>query len=161
MKLAVHYMRKNASERKGLIVCTASNAGIYPFPIAPIYGTTKHGVVGMVRSLANSLQPEGIRINAICPNVIGMFPTLFSLFNSKCSDENTATGLADENLFSHMMLTPMSVAIDAVRELVTNTSMAGVTAEVSGEKFTIREPPEFVDDFARQNFQSFLNLGYA
>lgn len=71
VKLAVHYMRKNSSEQKGLIVCTASNAGLYPFSIAPMYGTSKHGVVGTVRSLAKSLHLEGIRINAICPNCIG------------------------------------------------------------------------------------------
>ncbi len=142
MKLAVHYMRKNSSEQKGLIVCTASNAGLYPFPIAPMYGTSKHGVVGTVRSLAKSLQPEGIRINAICPNCI-------------------ATGLADDNLFSQMLLTPMSVAIDAIRVFVANQSMTGVTAEISGEKFTIRDPPELVDELTRKNFETFWSLGYA
>jgi NAD(P)-dependent dehydrogenase (short-subunit alcohol dehydrogenase family) len=142
VKLAVHYMRKNSSEHKGLIVCTASNAGLYPFPIAPMYGTSKHGVVGTVRSLAKPLEPERIRINAICPNCI-------------------ATGLADDHLFSHMLLTPMSVAIDAVREFVTNQNMTGMTAEISGEKFTIRDPPEMVDDLTRKNFDTFWSLGYA
>jgi len=142
VKLAIYYMRKNSSEQKGLIVCTASNAGLYPFPIAPMYGTSKHGVVGMVRSLAKPLQTEGIRINAICPNCI-------------------ATGLADENLFSHMLLTPMSVAIDAVREFVSNPSMTGMTAEISGEKFSIRDPPEMIDELTRKNFDTFWSLGYA
>jgi len=142
VKLAVHYMRKKTSVEKGLIVCTASNAGLYPFPIAPMYGTSKHGVVGTVRSLAKPVEPEGIRINAICPNCI-------------------VTGLADDNLFSHMLLTPMSVAIDAIREFVTNPKLSGVTAEISGEKFTIREPPEMVDEMTRKNFDTFWSLGYA
>ncbi|KAG0646832.1 15-hydroxyprostaglandin dehydrogenase [Hyphodiscus hymeniophilus] len=142
VKLAVHYMRKTPSQRKGLIVCTASNAGLYPFSIAPMYGTSKHGVVGTVRSLAKPLESEGIRINAICPNCI-------------------ATGLADDNLFSRMLLTPMSVAIDAVREFVTNQAMTGVTAEISGETFTIRDPPEMIDEMTRKNFDTFWNLGYA
>lgn len=70
-------MRKNTTvaenERKGSIICTASNAGIYPFPIAPMYSTTKHGVIGAVRSLARNLEKEGIQINAICPNCIGTY----------------------------------------------------------------------------------------
>ncbi|KAH7130022.1 putative short chain dehydrogenase/reductase [Dendryphion nanum] len=142
IKLAVHYMRKKSSEQKGLIVCTASNAGLYPFPIAPMYGTSKHGVVGIVRSLAKPLEPEGIRINAICPNCI-------------------ATGLADDNLFSNMLLTPISVAIDAINEFVMNSKLSGVTAEISGEKFTVREPPEMVDEMTKKNFDTFWSLGYA
>src|SRR6187402_1064986 len=68
-------MRKNTtSPQKGHIICTASNAGLYPFPIAPMYGITKHGVVGAVRSFAKPLEADGIRINGICPNCIGMFP---------------------------------------------------------------------------------------
>jgi len=64
-------MRKNNSKEKGLIVCTSSDAGIYPFPIAPLYATAKHALVGAVRSFAMPLEKEGIRINALCPNCIG------------------------------------------------------------------------------------------
>ncbi|KAG4427643.1 hypothetical protein IFR05_016874 [Cadophora sp. M221] len=142
IKLAVYYMRKNTSSQKGHIICTASNAGLYPFSIAPMYGVTKHGVVGAVRSFAKPLEADGIRINAVCPNCI-------------------VTGLADENLFSSMILTPMSTLISAIQEFTTNTSLTGVTAEISGEKFTIRHPPEFVDDITQKNFDAFWALGYA
>jgi hypothetical protein len=60
-----------------------------------------------------------------------------------------------------MLLTPMSVAIDAIREFVMNSSMTGVTAEISGERFTIRDPPEWVDEMTRKNFDTFWALGYA
>lgn len=78
IKLAVHYMRKNISREKGLIICTSSNAGLYPFPIAPMYAIAKHGVVGAVRSFAKPLEAEGIRINAVCPNCIGMSSAFIS-----------------------------------------------------------------------------------
>jgi NAD(P)-dependent dehydrogenase (short-subunit alcohol dehydrogenase family) len=77
VKLAAHYMAKNppreteSGSSKGSIICTASNAGIYPFPIAPLYAATKSGVIGLVRSLARSLQQERIQINALAPAVIG------------------------------------------------------------------------------------------
>lgn len=71
IKLGVHYMRKNSGSHKGLIICTSSNAGLYPFVMAPMYGIAKHGVVGAVRSLAPSLKGDGIQINALCPNCIG------------------------------------------------------------------------------------------
>lgn len=57
---------------RGGIICTASNAALYAFPIAPVYSATKHAVIGLVRSLQRRLGQEGIRINAIAPAVIGM-----------------------------------------------------------------------------------------
>jgi hypothetical protein len=71
------------------------------------------------------------------------------------------TGLADDNLFAHMTVTPMLTLINAVHELTTNESHNGVIAEISGEKFTFREPPEFVDDISRENLEAFWTLGYA
>jgi NAD(P)-dependent dehydrogenase (short-subunit alcohol dehydrogenase family) len=55
---------------KGRIICTASNAGLYPFPVAPLYAATKHAVVGLVRSLGRPLQQQEIQINALAPAVI-------------------------------------------------------------------------------------------
>jgi NAD(P)-dependent dehydrogenase (short-subunit alcohol dehydrogenase family) len=56
---------------RGTIICTASNAGIYPFPMAPLYAATKAGVIGLVRSLARPLGQADIQINALAPSVIG------------------------------------------------------------------------------------------
>ena len=74
VKLASHYMNKKKdanSASRGLIVCTASNAGLYPFPVAPLYATSKFGVIGLVRSLALPLQRHGIQINGLAPAVLG------------------------------------------------------------------------------------------
>ena len=54
----------------GAIVATASLAGLTPYPSDPIYGLTKHAVVGFVRSVSKQLQPKGIRINAVCPGFV-------------------------------------------------------------------------------------------
>jgi hypothetical protein len=60
-----------------------------------------------------------------------------------------------------MILTPISVAVDAVREFMTKPELTGATAEVSGEKFTLRSPPEYVDEITRKNMDAFWSLGYA
>ncbi|MCS7006222.1 MAG: SDR family oxidoreductase [Gaiellaceae bacterium] len=49
------------------IVATASLAGLTPIPDDPVYGLTKHAVVGFVRSVAPSLAERRIRVQALCP----------------------------------------------------------------------------------------------
>jgi NAD(P)-dependent dehydrogenase (short-subunit alcohol dehydrogenase family) len=51
----------------GCIVVTASLAGLTEVADDPVYGLTKHAVVGFVRSVAPQLEARGIRIQAVCP----------------------------------------------------------------------------------------------
>ncbi|RLL99438.1 hypothetical protein CFD26_102004 [Aspergillus turcosus] len=150
VKLAAHYMVKNPSREsqsgsltKGSIICTASNAGIYPFPIAPLYAATKSGVIGLVRSLARSLEKEQIQINALAPAVI---------------ETNIAP---DAALFRAMILTPMSTATRAVALLVGDSSLTGKVVELHGEEVTFAEPPAYVDEDTGTNIEMFWKLGYA
>ena len=53
--------------RGSTIVVTASLAGLTAIPDDPVYGLTKHAVVGFVRSVAPQLAVRGIRIQAVCP----------------------------------------------------------------------------------------------
>jgi NAD(P)-dependent dehydrogenase (short-subunit alcohol dehydrogenase family) len=53
----------------GAIVVTASLAGLTGSPDL-FYATAKHAVVGLVRSAAPLLLPDGIRINALCPGLV-------------------------------------------------------------------------------------------
>ena len=60
-----------AIERRGggALVATASLAGLIAFPPDPVYTLTKHGVVGLVRSLAPQLEAKRITVNAVCPGI--------------------------------------------------------------------------------------------
>ncbi len=51
----------------GSIVATASLAGLVPTPVTPVYSLTKHAVVGLVRSVAETLKNENIRVTAVAP----------------------------------------------------------------------------------------------
>lgn len=59
-----------AERRSGAIVLTASTAGMRGFPNAGSYTASKHGVLGLMRSLAIELAPYRVRVNAICPTTV-------------------------------------------------------------------------------------------
>jgi len=52
------------------IVGISSIEGIIGHGNIPAYTASKHGLIGLTRSLAARLGPEGIRINAVCPGYI-------------------------------------------------------------------------------------------
>ena len=54
----------------GHIVNTASMAGWMPTPFMTVYGTTKHAVVGLSRSLRIEAASHGVRVSVLCPGVI-------------------------------------------------------------------------------------------
>ncbi|MBA3906009.1 MAG: SDR family NAD(P)-dependent oxidoreductase [Pseudonocardiales bacterium] len=51
----------------GVIIATASLAGLTGMPGDALYTLSKHAVVGYVRAAAPVLATEGIRVNAVCP----------------------------------------------------------------------------------------------
>ncbi len=56
-----------AGGRGGSIVITSSGAGLKGFPNVAHYVSAKHGVVGLMRTLALELAPHWIRVNSIHP----------------------------------------------------------------------------------------------
>lgn len=66
-RLAVPLLR----ERKGSIVNISSTAGIFGYPMRAPYVAAKWGVIGMTKTWAMELGPDGIRVNAICPGSVG------------------------------------------------------------------------------------------
>ncbi|KAI8826955.1 uncharacterized protein EV422DRAFT_563039 [Fimicolochytrium jonesii] len=61
-----------AAGKGGVIVNTASLAGLYPQWNQPVYAAAKGGVVHFTRSVGEFAKRHGIHINAICP---GFSPT--------------------------------------------------------------------------------------
>jgi SDR family mycofactocin-dependent oxidoreductase len=68
----------------GSLVLTSSSAGLIGYPNTAHYTAAKHGVIGLMKVLAQELGPHGIRVNAICPTAVGtamiLNQTTFELF---------------------------------------------------------------------------------
>ena len=57
-----------AQKKGGRIINIASQAAKSGFPHAQAYTSSKHGLVGLVRSASIELGPEGVTVNNVCPN---------------------------------------------------------------------------------------------
>ena len=116
-RLAVREMRR--AGKPGAIVNTASLIGLWPMPGAPVYAAAKAGVVNFTRSLGYLAEESGIRVNAICPELV---------------DTPMALGLGEEQLGelrrSGGILTPEVIAAGVV-ELIEDDSRAGAIMQVT------------------------------
>ena len=60
--------RMVAAKKGGRIINVASQAAKSGFPNMQAYTSSKHGLVGLVRSAATELGEHGITVNNVCPN---------------------------------------------------------------------------------------------
>jgi NAD(P)-dependent dehydrogenase (short-subunit alcohol dehydrogenase family) len=68
--LGCHLAAPLMDPKGGVIINTASMAGLYPYKDDPVYGAAKAGVVNFTYSLAPWAAKRNIRVNCVCPGVV-------------------------------------------------------------------------------------------
>jgi (+)-trans-carveol dehydrogenase len=101
----------------GAITITSSTIGLKATTGNVHYTSAKHGVIGLVRTLAHELAPHNIRVNAVCPTTVNSpmitNDALYSLFRPDLESPSLADaepGLNDLNLLDVSMMEPAEVS---------------------------------------------------
>ena len=112
-------------------------ASIYASPDLPIYSAAKHGVLGLMRSMNESLRLENIRVNAILPGAI-------------------RTTLHSEDIWSQFPeqdFTPVEEVVAEVVMLVKDPQASGQASEISRGEVVNRIQPDFCNLTMRRIMQ--------
>jgi len=127
----------------GVIINTASIAGLIAHSPDPVYAAAKHGVVGLTRSLAFLHNEANIRVNCVCPGVVDT--PLVRGIPSEMTEEECKAREAFVN--SMPLIRPEEIA-DAVLEFVLDDSLVGQAMAIThGPRRRLVDPPlRFRDD---------------
>jgi NAD(P)-dependent dehydrogenase (short-subunit alcohol dehydrogenase family) len=120
----------------GVIIHTASLAGLFGFQADPVYTAAKHGVVGLTRSLVNLKDEANIRVNCVCPGVVRT-PLVTRGLDALTG---AAREEAERRIGSMPMIDPAEVA-DAVYELIANGDATGIALGVTIGQRRVVDPP--------------------
>jgi NAD(P)-dependent dehydrogenase (short-subunit alcohol dehydrogenase family) len=122
------------SARGGAIVNLSSAAGRFGFPLRAPYSAAKWGVIGLTKSLAVELGPDGIRVNAILPGPVDG-PRIRAVIKAK----------ADAARISEQEMTERTLAATSLRCFVTQQDIANMAlylaspfgATISGQAISV------------------------
>lgn len=113
----IQAMRKRGG---GVIVNTASLAGLAGYAANPVYSASKGGVVLFTASLAPLKEEMNIRVNCVCPGIVDT-PMLAQALSGAGEQDRQAI---EERLNQLPLIAPEEIA-DAVVELIHDDSLAG------------------------------------
>lgn len=105
-----------AGERGGFIGFTSSVAGLRGHPFCAHYVAAKHGIVGVMRTLAEELAPYDIRVNTVHPATTNtkmvQYQGIYDLFagHENATAEEFATASAETQLLDIPWVEPEEVS---------------------------------------------------
>jgi NAD(P)-dependent dehydrogenase (short-subunit alcohol dehydrogenase family) len=126
-KAAVPQLREAAGPRSMVLI--SSICGLTASQGFAAYNASKHGVIGLMRTLAHELGPDGIRVNALCPGWVDT-PMLAASLEDAGADSGDLSRFTSMNLIERL-IDPEEVT-EAVLWLTSPRSRAltGVTLPV-------------------------------
>ena len=120
--LLAKYAWPALSERGGSIVAVASAHALVASPYKAGYVSAKHGVLGLVRTLALEGADVGIRATAVCPGFVRT-----PLVEGQVDDQARANGLPRERVLEDVILAP-----HAIKRLIEPEEVAETVAFLLG-----------------------------
>jgi SDR family mycofactocin-dependent oxidoreductase len=162
-KAAIPHLRAAGA---GSIIITSSDAGLFAIPGLGHYTSAKHGVVGLMRTLALELAPDMIRVNSVHPTSVNT-PMIhnaatYELFAPDLpADQRTAETLGPRFQVINALPIPWVEPVDvsnAVLWLASDESryVTGVTLPVdAGANIKHLPENEFVQPFWSDAFRAF------
>jgi 3-hydroxybutyrate dehydrogenase len=106
----------------GRIVVVASVHGLVASPFKAGYVSAKHGVLGLVKSLALEGADEGIRATTVCPGYVRT-----PLVEAQVADQARAHGIPAERVLEEVLLAPQ-----ALKRLLEPAEVADAVAYLLG-----------------------------
>ena len=128
-RASIPLMRKGSS-----IINTSSCWGLRPGPNHPLYIMSKAALASLTQTLGRDHAPDGIRINAVCPNEVDT-PMLRSGFKARGLDPQTAIESLNKSVPLGRIATPFDIA-KVILFLASDEAsyMCGSLVEVNGGK---------------------------
>jgi 3-hydroxybutyrate dehydrogenase len=120
--LAKYAWEALAASGDGRICVVASAHGLVASPFKAGYVSAKHGVVGLVKTLALEGAAEGILATAVCPGFVRT-----PLVEAQIDDQARAHGLPQERVLEDVILAP-----HAVKRLIEPEEVAATVAFLLG-----------------------------
>jgi 3-hydroxybutyrate dehydrogenase len=106
----------------GRFIVIASVHGLVASPYKAAYVSAKHGVVGLVKTLALEGAGVGITANAVCPGYVRT-----PLVEAQIADQARVHGLPEDEVLERVILEP-----HAVKQLIEPSEVAEVVAFLAG-----------------------------
>jgi 2-keto-3-deoxy-L-fuconate dehydrogenase len=124
-----------AAQGGGAVVNVSSCWGVRPGPNHAVYCMTKAAVASMTQCMAIDHAPQGIRINAVCPNEVNT-PMLRTGFAIRGLDPDTAVAALGKTVPLGRIAEPEDIA-EVILFLASDAAryMCGSLVEVNGAKY--------------------------